>query len=484
MKEWVMFREKWKCLKNHSGLKGSLWGVLILDLAVVVFFLFRLQEPLEALHGLALHAMGSRLLPWFLYSWGGMAFFSGLVFLRQGFGDEALVLFSLPLTGKIRFRGLMGAGMVEIVNLWLTAQVVWTLSLGVNHGVSGLLWSMIFFVGALFFLVLGPTICVFFLAGPEQPGRVFGGFCFMLALALGFYVLFSALKPGPMMLLTLGAVLVYMAWVMFAQFLGSLYEQAFYRYQGGVGKAPRRWLSQAFTRPLRNRSGLTTALFIRSLLHRSRHWSAWLAMGVVIAACIGFPYLRERLTPYGLSDPFLLIAFFTMGATFLAADSGSSPFGAEGNRLMLYLSAPLNSKTLLHAKLKAFYFLTLLACLVPALSLSLYLQLSGLECIQTLAGIVIIMGGVSVWLVSGSAWDINLDMEVGSGIQALLQEDAPANGKRLILAGSALFLTVFQLAVLWKLPPHLGLALLGLFNFLLFLGGRRFGENRLSYCIA
>ncbi len=105
-------------------------------------------------------------------------------------------------------------------------------------------------------------------------------------------------------------------------------------------------IQQALTR----RRTLSAALLLKEALNHSRAWTTWLRLAVLAVLVLVFPWLHTFLQGYVLPDPVLVVAYAALLAVFWIVDGNPSPIGSEGNRLALYLAAPISLAAILQAK--------------------------------------------------------------------------------------------------------------------------------------
>jgi hypothetical protein len=151
----------------------------------------------------------------------------------------------------------------------------------------------------------------------------------------------------------------------------------------------------------------------------------------------------------------------------------------EGNRLALYLTAPLALSHILRAKLILFLLPVLSESIVIGLLLSWQLALALNQVAFALAAIVLIVLGNVTLLVLGSAWDENLNLAIEGTLQAILQEEVPVSPRKMGLFNLSVLLFALMFLLLWKAPALLALVGLVVLNALIIIGMWRFSHAQL-----
>jgi hypothetical protein len=204
--------------------------------------------------------------------------------------------------------------------------------------------------------------------------------------------------------------------------------------------------------------GPAGALLAREALIRGRHWLEWLRAGLFAAGLLlGFPALHRVLAARGLAGPLVLVGAVAATALFYVFDGSSSPLGAEGSRLLLFLTAPLDLGALLRAKLLVLLMPLLLGGSVAVAVLAAAGGFSAAETGWALAAAGLVLAGAAAIFSLGSAWDADLDLEIESGMRGYVQENAPMSATRMALFGLASLAVAAELWLLWRLAPVPGL---------------------------
>ncbi len=217
----------------------------------------------------------------------------------------------------------------------------------------------------------------------------------------------------------------------------------------------------------------------KALFCQSRKVTAWMRMGVVLIVLAFFPQLHGVAAHYGWSDT-LFVAGFAAGLAMLGiVEQAPNAISGEANRLMLYLSAPLDLSRLLWAKLALFVLPVLVEALAVGLLLAWRFGLTLGQAMFALFAMVLMVVGTLVVFVWGSAWDEDLGQTVEGAMQTMLQEEAPMTPRRMWLLNLGVVSFVGMLLLLWKLPAVLGLVAVVLFDAGIIAGMWRFSCGRL-----
>jgi hypothetical protein len=134
----------------------------------------------------------------------------------------------------------------------------------------------------------------------------------------------------------------------------------------------------------------------------------------------------------------------------------------EGSRFALFLTAPLELRQVLRAKLLQFLVPLLIEGIGVSLALSWWTALPLVQVgFVSLSSALIIIGCVSL-LALGSAWDLDLHTVVEGMEQMFLQEEALFSPRRTALFNAALACCALMLFLLWNLPPIVAVLVLTL----------------------
>lgn len=407
-------------------------------------------------------------------TWSGM---SGLTILsgalRAWGDDEALVLFSLPLTAATRFRVLFGSFFIENLWTWLLLEV----------GVTGYVLLLVLGWHALIWLVLlqlGVAVAVlctqvsmflvirYLIPRERRKTRRAAAAVFGLVL-VALLLLKGMLDVHPLMLwlrpefaIVLFILFLVGIWGPFAESAGRLYGVAFATTQSWNRSRKATPLPgiRVLTRVLAHRRTLTCALFVKMLLSQSRSFVAWGRIGMVLIVLVLFPQLHAVAAQAGWSDT-LFVAGFAAGLALLGvAEQAPSAISGEANRLILYLSAPFALWELLRAKLLLFALPILIQGLAVALFLAWRFALTPGQAGFALVAMALMVVGTLTLFVWGSAWDEDLSLVVEGATQTILQEETPITPRRMWLLNLGLASFAGMVLLLWKFPPILALTAL------------------------
>lgn len=397
-------------------------------------------------------------------AWAGVGFFALLGTVHKGMSDEeALLLLTLPLAPATRFRALFGLLLVEhLGSLVLLAGV----ALGAALGPGAAPWLALLLVGMALSVALvmtGTLLTIRYL--PHRGRLLVGGAALSVgvsglagwALAAGAPSLPSPAGAAAGMALGLLALLGPLAGR-----LGTLYLAAFSTVQGwdrsrrsgtlpGVGLA---------SRLLTRQRGVTGAMLAAWLLSRSRSPLTLPRLLMLPLYLAAFPWIQSRAVPLG-PEPWLVVAASAALLTlFLLLDSDPSPIGSEGERLKLYLLAPLTPAAILRAKAITVAGPMLLFAVGVALGLGAWAGLPAPHLVMALLATLLALAAPLALVTWGSAWDENLEQVVEGAAQTLIHEEAPGTPKRLALFNGAVGLLALALLMLWQVPLPMALPVL------------------------
>lgn len=398
--------------------------------------------------------------------WSGVVLFSAFTTIRIGISDDRAALLILqPLTPAERWRALYVPVLVlEALPRVLLLTVVPMAVLG-TEAIPWLLMGLLGIAVAVLFGILATMLTlVYILPHPRASG------CVASIAAVGLAAPWLVLDARPMTLPVPGAWYVSTAFlgVLVAVVgpstgpLGRLYIAAYQRAQGrsrhrGAISLPG---VRAVAGIAAHRRTASAAMVYKELLYQGRIKLNWLRLAVLFASVPVFSWVHSRLSLYEIPDSLMLAAYASGMALYVFMDASPSPIGSEGNRLSLYLVAPLDLKEYLRARLVVFLVPVLVLSVVSGVGMGLVLVLPGEDLLVTLVAIVLINIGVAAVVVWGSAWDEDLNLPVESGFQAMLQEQMPFTPRRIWILNLSALLLVAGLLVLWWFPAPIALVLL------------------------
>jgi hypothetical protein len=402
----------------HSRRSRVVWlGLLLFD-AVVIGALVAVLVPRFDVWGLDGGATVERRL-WLscLASWIGSGALAILAVLQDGFGPKATLTFTLPLRPATRLRYLYGNVVLQLGNLWILGGLSFGIAVLSAIGAQGTAWVALFMAGAAL-AVLGSLLIVsawvVCFASPASALRMIPSALLAAGALLGATWVFARWTVLPTAAAASFLVVLVAALGGLAGRLGDLYSCAFYVTQGSTPRAAKRRATALFTGWLLRFRSPGAALFVKDLLTRTRHWANWGRVFFAAAAVLAFPLLRATLR--SIDDDALLVAVFVVGGVLLTIiDGASSPFGSEGSRLALLLTAPMRPVRLVRAKMVAFAIPFSVVAVATAAGLSLASGLGGAETLRVCMTVLLMVIGLSTVFVLGSVFDMNLDLEIHGG---------------------------------------------------------------------
>lgn len=426
-------------------------------------------------------------------TWSGMSGLTILSGVLRAWGDdEALVLFSLPLTAATRFRVLFGSFFIENLWTWLLLEVGVTgyVLLSVL-GWHALIWLVLLQLGVAV-AVLCTQVSMFLMIRYIFP-RARRKMRRAVAVGLGLMLVALFLLKGtldvhalmlwlhPEFVIVLFVLLLVAGLGPLAEPAGLLYGAAFATTQSWdrSRKATTLLVIRVLTCVFARRRTLMGALFVKMLLSQNRSFVAWGRLGMVLIVLVLFPQLHAVAAQAGWSDT-LFVAGFAAGLALLGvAEQAPSAISGEANRLILYLSAPLALSQLLRAKLLLFVLPILIQGLVVALFLAWRFALTLGQAGFALVAMALLVVGTLPLFVWGSAWDEELSLVVEGATQTILQEETPITPRRMWLLTLGLASFAGMVLLLWKLPPVLALTALVIIDAAIVVGMRHVGRAQL-----
>ncbi|MDQ2715923.1 MAG: hypothetical protein M3Z08_13525 [Chloroflexota bacterium] len=413
--------------------------------------------------------------------WSGIGALAIISMLQRGFGtDDALLLVTLPIRPAVRLRTLYGVLFIKGVGNWLLlgALVLGTV-LALALGWLALPWLALALLGAsaaVWCAMLTMLLTIRYVLPHIRRSLLVGLLCLLVlaAVALAAHLFKASIvlpmtftPPAPIWMSLWLLVWLLAAFSVLAEPAGRLYLAAFHVLEGRPGARTTinipgvRVASRLFAR---HRS-LTGALFVKGLLNQGRHVLTWLRIIAVVIYLALFPLVQRLALPYHM-PPALLLIGFVASVIVLANIDNAVPYAisSEGNRLALYITAPLTFADFLMARLLVFLEPSLSIGLLATLGWGWWVGLSPLELAPAVLAVLLVVTGVTALFVWGSAWDEDLNQSVEGKMQMLLQEELLVTPRRLLLLGLGLLLLVSMLLLLWKLPLALALPALALLD--------------------
>jgi len=497
----TIWRAHLKSLRNESRhdtqMRLALGVVLVFNIIAGLWSANQLSARLHQWQAIGSPALDAGLWSLCWLTWSGMSFFAVLGSIRLAFsGDEAQLLFVLPIASASRFRTLYGLFFVENLWNWLLLEVgVTSYVLVSSLGWHALPWLVLLQlgIGIVVLCTLVVTLWVIYYLIPRErvKARIWvtmgTAITLLLSLALSFASK-GSVNPNALLIwfrpeyvIPLFALLLAIALGPFANPLGRLYIAAFQTTQSwDRSRKPLtvpglHVLTSIFTR----HRTLTGALWVKSLLSQSRNVFFWLRLVMIVIGVALFPLAHTAIAHYGFSVVPLVSAYAAGLSLLHVIEVAPNAISGEGNRLALYLTAPLALSRILRAKLILFLLPVLSESILIGLLLSWQLALALDQVAFALAAIVSMVLGNVTLLVLGSAWDVDLNLAIEGTLQAILQEEMPISPRKMGLFNLSVLLFALMFLLLWKVPAPLALAGLVVLNALILVGMWKFSQAQL-----
>jgi hypothetical protein len=493
----TIWRAHLKSLRNASRhdtqMRLALGVVLVFNIIAVLWSANQLSARLHQWQAIGSPAMDAGLWSLCWLTWSGMSFFAALGSIRLAFsGDEAQLLVVLPIASASRFRTLYGLFFVENLWNWLLLEVgVTSYVLVSSLGWHALPWLVLLQlgIGVVVLCTLVVTLWVIRYLIPRERVKtriwVTMGTAIALLLLLAFK---GSVNPNALLIwfrpeyvIPLFALLLAIALGPFANPLGRLYMAAFQTTQNwDRSRKPLtvpglHVLTSTFTRY----RTLTGALWVKSLLSQVRNVFFWLRLAMIVIGIALFPLVYTAIAHYGFSAV-TLVAAYAAGLSLLhVIEVAPNAISGEGNRLALYLTAPLELPRILRAKLIPFLLPVLSESIVIGLLLSWQRALALNQVAFALVAIVLMVLGNVTLLVLGSAWDEDLNLAIEGTLQAILQEEMPVSPRKMGLFNLSVLLFALMFLLLWKVPALLALVGLVVLNAIILVGVWKFSQAQL-----
>jgi len=394
------------------------------------------------------------------------------------FGDRARLLFTLPIGRAGRARILVGQCAFQLASGFGIGLLPVLAALAHGLGWSSLEWIALALAGAGAALWVSLIVQMGFAALPPA-WRRWMALGLVLAFAAGIAALGVVAALAQLHLLPLppawgGAIVA--AGVLgllagpLAPWAGGLYEQAFFLQEAGSARSRPRRILRFLTRGLARWRGPAGALLVREILLRGRHPIEWLRFGAFAGSLVLlFPWLRPVLAANGLPGALGVVTAIVATALFYVFDGSTSPLGAEGSRLLHYLTVPLSLRTLLRTKFIVLYAPLLCGAVAGVAALAARSSLSIREALWAFAATALVLLGAAILFALGSVWDADLNLEIESGLRGFVQETAPTTPVRMLLFVAASGVAAAEIGLLVVLGPRAGLAAVAALDGLLLL---------------
>ncbi len=475
-------KSAYNALRSDSRTRATWLIALVLDLALGAWSVNTLIARFIQWDTVGSTAVVNGLWALCLIGWASISLFSVLATLQLGFGnlgmgsDASLLLMTLPIPPAMRFRVLYGLMFFEGIGNWLLLEMgVMGIALARALGWWALIWLMLLLVGmcvVVWCSMVGTLLVIcFILPHMRRVLRVFIVIGLSLVLLgvgahfLGFAARLPKLAvvarlPDPKLGIILLVLLLIVLVGPLAKRMGRLYVAAFHTLEGRAGS------NAVLTLPgIRTVSGvlaryrnLTGAIFYKGLLNQSRHSFTWARLMIVLIGLLLFPIMRNVVAHSGFSQMFLVTAYSSILAILTIMELAPYAISSEGNRLALYLVAPLNVSDILRARLMVFLCSALFIGLVSCCVLSWEVGLSVVEFLLVITMITLIIVGYAAFVVWASVFDEDLNLAVEGKMETLFQEELPFTPRRMQLLGLSLLLLGLMLFLVWKLAVVVAIA--------------------------
>lgn len=475
-------------LPHNTVAQLGLAFTLIMTCAATIWSTSQLPGHIQQWQTTAQQALTAGLWQLGLGIWGGSAFFALLAIMQTLWrNDEMILLFTLPMKQATLFRIICGFLFLELWS-WLLLQAV---ALGsvllATLGWQGLSWLLMIQLGIgmiLCCMLLAVLLFVRYILLGNRKQRTLAVSLSILSLALaGRAAFIMVTRPGTMRWLqpgsTAGIFLLALMTTLWpcAMACGKLYATTFHQLQG-LDRSPGTWRLPGITaiqRLLARRRTLSGALAVRAVASQSRNWFFWLRIAAIAILLALAPVVRTLSMQMGISPLLFVVGYGTLLPLGLILETAPNSISAEGQRLALYLVAPLPLSRLLRAKLALSLLPVLTIGVLTGLILSHLVALPLAQQGQALLAIVLIVGSLTTLLVLGGAWDLNLQALADGMEQIILQEETPLSPRRLTLVNICVLLWAGMLWLLWRLPALPALILLLLLAWILTVAVWSFG---------
>lgn len=389
---------------------------------------------------------------------GGLALLAMLGALHHGIDSErAQLLAILPIDPSDRFRGLLVVTLLEGMGRW--PLVVPLAAIG-GFGASAWRWWLLVLTGIPAAVALGATLALGAARWLLPPGRALP---LLLAGATGIPLLLVVAarrlagmleNASPLAVAPVGLGLGWLLVGPLAGPLGRLYQRGFLRSQAqsrtlGAPLLPGR---RTMATLLSHRRDPWAALWIKDLLTRGRSWLAWLRLLTIPIWLLALPWVSRLAMARGLEAPRLGLLIALLVPYVILIETNPSPIGNEGDRVTLWITAPLSLARLLRAKWISSVAPLILVAGALGVALTLWLG-AGVRAAASVAldAVILLVAPLSL-VVWGSVLELRLRHHVEGAIETLTNEEAPATPLRLMLVNLGALLLILLLALHWRAP--------------------------------
>lgn len=503
--------------RYDSRMRFAFVFVLPFDLAIGGWSGSQLMTRIAQWQALGPAAVSSGLWSICLLTWSGISFIAALEILQQGLGNDAShLLFTLPIAPTTRFRAQFGMFFINRLWNWIILEVgitgaVMCLKLGWLQALTWLALLQLGVACTVYATMVALMLCARYILPREQAKpRIARSIILVLLVTLAIVAFLhpqwyafmphvpssiaaaaSGIYAAKQVLLMPGfasalfALLLLLALGPLARWAGNLYVASFLVTQRwdrsrkailipGVG---------LLSRLLAQQRTLVGALFIKDLLSQSRNFLFWMRLAFILLVLVFFQQLHSLIAAHGFSDTLFAIGYASALALLISLEQAPNALSGEGNRLSLYLTAPLTSTAILRAKLFTFLLPTMVVGLATDLLVGWSMGFSMITTAYSAIVVALIILACIVLPVLGSAWDIHLNLAVEGTIQMVLQEETAITLKRVLLLNLSLVLLALSFLLVWKFPPLFAITALSLLDLAILPGMLQFSRVYLRYLL-
>ncbi len=430
-----------------------------------------------------------------LYTWAGISFFAVIAVVSQGFGnDQAVMLMSLSLSPAARLRALYGLIIFTGVGNWIVlANIMIALSLGTKLGWQALPWLLMLDLG------VAATVCISMIATLlvirfvlQHLRRAFIGLVILGASVETAFLLFHTSQYSlhvtfpvqlvPVLTSAFNVLLLLLILGPLATATGTLYQNAFYAMEGRSARRTALMLPgmRMFSAWLSRYRTLTGALLYKGLLNQSRSVFTWGRAAILVICVALFPLLQKVMLAYGFSSLAQVTVYSSIVAILAVVEYAAYAISSEGARMSYYLLAPFNMARFLRARLVSFLLPVLSIGLTVCLVLSWRQRLSFYDAGVAALLMALLLVGYTLFIVWGSAFDLDINQVAGGTMQTLMLEELPVTPRRMQLLGLSMLLLAGMVLLIVKLPVVLAILALVLLDGVVCIGLGKVCLSRLS----
>ncbi len=360
---------------------------------------------------------------------------SALSTLKTAFSGPAIHRLSLPLSPARLLRVALSEIAGDLA-LWAKMlAIAATLSI-VALGWRAAIWWIVVLTGIPFWIWLGFTAGLVLVRSAWAPLTLVAGSAGLWWVwPAGWSMADLPASPGDgLVAAALSGLASFLVVGPLAGHCGRLYQTALHSGQKQISRNSILQRAAALAKPLRHWNSPTGALLRRGILLQSRSSFTWMRLVGTAAALSFFPRLVDPATRPLLARPWSA-GFMVASVVWLlfVVDGATSPIGAEGPRLQLYLASPLPISALLRAKMSAYLMAVGFVNLGALLFLAWMAPPDFVSWPEALAMLFLLTLGLTPIYVLGSCLEANPHRPFPSGLEGRLFEEAPITGTRLAL---------------------------------------------------